>query len=48
VFGISRKAGDKIFDHYQECGVQGLATGADVPKAELNSLLKIAIHQFLK
>ena len=23
-FGISRKTGYKIFDRYQECGVQGL------------------------
>jgi transposase-like protein len=25
-FGISRKTGYKIFDHYQECGMQGLRT----------------------
>ena len=30
-FGISRKTGYKIFDRYQECGVQGLPTGADDP-----------------
>ena len=28
-FGISRKTGYKIFDRYQQCGVQGLTTGAD-------------------
>jgi Homeodomain-like domain len=22
-FGVSRKTGDKIFDRYQECGIQG-------------------------
>jgi transposase-like protein len=31
-FGISRKTGYKIFDRYQECGVQGL-TEADAPTA---------------
>ena len=29
-FGISRKTGYKIFDRYQECGIQGLRTEADV------------------
>ena len=24
-FGISRKTGYKIFDHYQQCGIQGLS-----------------------
>src|ERR1700687_5491916 len=27
-FGISRKTGYKIFDRYQECGVEGLARSA--------------------
>ena len=30
-FGISRKTGYKIFDRYQECGVTGSPTEADVP-----------------
>lgn len=32
-FGISRKTGYKIFDRYQECGIYGLTTEADVPIA---------------
>lgn len=28
-FGISCKIGYKIFDRYQQCGVQGLTAGAD-------------------
>jgi len=30
-FGISRKTGYKIFDHYQECGVQGLTDRSRPP-----------------
>ncbi len=30
-FGISRKTGYKIFDRYQECGVQGLTDRSDAP-----------------
>jgi hypothetical protein len=33
-FGIARKTGYKIFDRYQECGMEGLTTGqSDVTKA---------------
>jgi len=32
-FGISRKTGYKIFDRYQECGVEGLPRGAGAPIA---------------
>jgi hypothetical protein len=32
-FGISRKTGYKIFDPYQECGIQGLPTEAGVSTA---------------
>src|SRR3981189_3822305 len=30
-FGISRKTGYKIFDRYQECGIQGLAARSRRP-----------------
>src|SRR5438128_1898496 len=30
-FGISRKTGYKIFDRYQECGVQGLTDRSQAP-----------------
>jgi putative transposase len=30
-FGISRKTGYKIFDRYQECGVQGLTDSSRRP-----------------
>ena len=30
-FGISRKTGYKIFDRYQECGIQGLTDGSRRP-----------------
>jgi hypothetical protein len=30
-FGISRKTGYKIFDRYQECGVQGLTDRSQRP-----------------
>jgi len=37
-FGISRKTGDKIFDRYQECGVQGLTDRSRRPYRYANRL----------
>ncbi len=37
-FGISRKTGYKIFDHYQECGVQGLTDRSRRPHRYANQL----------
>jgi transposase-like protein len=40
-FGISRKTGYKIFDRYQECGIQGSPTEAGVPTAtRINCLFR--------
>jgi len=36
-FGISRKTGYKIFDRYQDCGVQGLPIAAAVPTVMLTN-----------
>ena len=38
-FGISRKTGYKIFDRYQQCGVQGLADLVVVPIATPTNFL---------
>jgi len=37
-FGISRKTGYKIFDRYQECGVQGLTDRSRRPYPYANRL----------
>src|SRR6266496_6416577 len=37
-FGISRKTGYKIFDRYQECGVQGLTDRSRCPYRYANQL----------
>ena len=37
-FGISRKTGYKIFDRYQECGVQGLTDRSRRPYRYANKL----------
>ena len=37
-FGISRKTGYKIFDRYQECGIQGLADRSRRPYRYANQL----------
>jgi len=37
-FGISRKTGYKIFDRYQECGVQGLTDRSRRPFRYANQL----------
>jgi hypothetical protein len=37
-FGISRKTGYKIFDRYQECGVQGLTDRSRRPYRYANQL----------
>jgi len=37
-FGISRKTGCKIFDRYQECGVQGLTDRSRRPYRYANQL----------
>src|ERR1700751_1967707 len=37
-FGISRKTGYKIFDRYQECGVQGLTDRSRRPDRYANQL----------
>src|SRR6266850_3800847 len=37
-FGISRKTGYKIFDHYQQCGVQGLTDRSRRPFRYANQL----------
>ena len=37
-FGISRKTGYKIFDRYQECGIQGLTNRSRRPYRYANQL----------
>ena len=37
-FGISRKTGYKIFDRYQECGIQGLTDRSRRPYRYANQL----------
>jgi hypothetical protein len=37
-FGISRKTGYKIFDRYQECGVEGLTDRSRRPYRSANKL----------
>ncbi len=37
-FGISRKTGYKIFDRYQECGMQGLTDRSRRPYRYANQL----------
>src|ERR1700684_3353688 len=37
-FGISRKTGYKIFDRYQECGIQGLTDRSRRPYGYANQL----------
>jgi putative transposase len=37
-FGISRKTGYKIFDRYQECGMQGLTDRSRRPFRHANQL----------
>jgi len=37
-FGISRKTGYKIFDRYQECGIQGLTNRSRRPNRYANQL----------
>jgi len=41
-FGISRKTGYKIFDRYQECGVQGLTDRSRRPYRYANKLCRTA------
>ena len=37
-FGISRKTGYKIFDRYQECGIEGLSDRSRRPYRYANQL----------
>ncbi len=43
-FGISRKTGYKIFDRYQECGIQGLTDRSRRPLCLAKSLADCKIN----